>query len=480
MRSPNAGDRDALVCAQRAVDAWRETARVSAPRVPCVSFRVHCVDHEETLGGATTTVAPRYARFVQSATLRVLEGPDAGRTFAWSGASGVVGKHESADYVLSDNAVSRFHCEITTTASHAVVVDLQSRNGLLVDGVAVRRARLRAGAVLTIGRTKLRFEPAGEAPAPTRAGFGGLVGRSPAMVRVLETLEAAAASAATVLVDGETGTGKEAVARALHDASDRAKGPFVVVDCAALPPNLLESELFGHERGAFTGADAAREGAFEAANGGTVFLDEIGELGAELQPKLLRVLERRQIKRVGRARHVAIDVRVVAATNRDLRAEVNAGRFRADLFFRLAVLQVRLPPLRERAGDLPALVDRFLSELHASDEVAALVRAPAVLAELERHTWPGNVRELRNYVERCAALRMRPASVADAPLESVVDASLDLATARDAFIRPHERRYLISLLAANDGNVSSAARSAGVARSHFYRLLWRHGLAWEE
>jgi len=413
---------------------------------------------------------------VPAATLRVVEGPDEGRAFAWNGARAVFGKHESADFVLADNAVSRFHCELASEGDRAVVADLQSKNGVYVDGVAVRRARLRAGATLGMGRTKLCFEPAGEPPRPARVSFGGLVARSDAMARVVERLEAAAASASTVLVDGETGTGKEAVARAIHDASARAGGPFVVVDCASLPANLLESELFGHERGAFTGADVAREGAFEADDGGTVFLDEIGELGAELQPKLLRVLERRQVKRLGRARHAPVDVRVVAATNRDLRAEVNAGRFRADLFFRLAVLQVRLPALRERTDDVPLLVDHFLAQLRVPSEIAALVRAPAVIAELERHAWPGNVRELRNWVERCAALRMLSA-VGDA--EPVVDASCDLATARDAFVRARERAWLASLLAAHAGNVTAAARAAGVARSHFYRLLWRHGLAWE-
>jgi two-component system, NtrC family, response regulator GlrR len=251
-----------------------------------------------------------------------------------------------------------------------------------------------------------------------------------------------------------------------------------VIDCGAVPPDLLESELFGHERGAFTGAVAAREGAFEAAAGGTIFLDEIGELGADLQPKLLRVLERREIKRVGTNKYVPVDVRVVAATNRNLRAEVNAHRFRSDLFYRLAVVKVRLPPLRERLDDLELIVKHILDSLGAAEHPeAAALRTPDFMAHLARHAWPGNVRELRNYLERCMALREQTPIIEDgAETETpTVNAQMPLKLARETWTRTFERRYVEELLRAHQNNVSAAARAAGVDRPYFYRLLWRHG-----
>jgi transcriptional regulator with GAF, ATPase, and Fis domain len=259
----------------------------------------------------------------------------------------------------------------------------------------------------------------------------------------------------------------------------------VVVDCGAIPSELLESELFGHEKGAFTGAASAREGAFELASGGTLFLDEIGELPLELQPKLLRALDRGEVKPVGGGRYTKVDVRVVAATNRDLRAEVNARRFRPDLYYRLAVLTVRLPPLRERMEDLGALSDSILAALAPRyPEAAKELAGPKLAAELARHCWPGNVRELRNYLERCLAMR-RPVTIdpdaaevgaPDAAVVRLADPSLPLKLARERWSRAFERRYLEECLRRNGGNVAAAARAAEVDRMHFYRLLWRHGL----
>jgi DNA-binding NtrC family response regulator len=417
--------------------------------------------------------------------LRVIAGPDEGATLVAKRPRVMVGTHPSCDLILADPTVSRFHLEIGRAPDGRVSVrDLDSTNGTTVDGVAVTGAFLAPGAVLGAGGSRVRFERADDAvkvPTSTRTRFGVMVGAAPAMARLFALLERAAASDATVLLEGETGTGKEAAAESIHRESARSGGPFVVVDCGAIPPDLLESELFGHERGAFTGAVAAREGAFEAASGGTLFLDEIGELGAELQPKLLRALEKREVKRVGRSRYAPVDVRVVAATNRNLRVEVNAGRFRSDLYYRLAVLEVRLPPLRERLEDLPLLVERLLEGLGAAGagRAAAGLRTPAFLAELARHAWPGNVRELRNYLERCVALE------AAAPIEPgvqgpgaapEVDLSRPLREAREAWLRPFERRYLEGLLARHEGNITAAARAAGVDRITFYRLLWRHGL----
>jgi transcriptional regulator with PAS, ATPase and Fis domain len=295
---------------------------------------------------------------------------------------------------------------------------------------------------------------------------------------VFAVLERVAAADSTVLIEGETGTGKEVAAESLHRESPRRDGPLIVVDCGAIPADLLESELFGHEKGAFTGAVVGREGAFEAASKGTIFLDEIGEIAPALQPKLLRVLERREVKRVGSNRYQPVDVRVLAATNRNLLAEVNEGRFRSDLYYRLAVVQVRLPTLRERAEDIPLLVEHILSSLGAAERPeAAQLRTREFLAELQQHAWPGNVRELRNYVERCLTLR-ESAPLAAAPMDgaAVFDSTRPLREARESWTRTFERRYLQEVLDRAGGNVSAAARAAGVDRIHFYRLLWRHGI----
>jgi transcriptional regulator with GAF, ATPase, and Fis domain len=240
-----------------------------------------------------------------------------------------------------------------------------------------------------------------------RERFGRMVGLSSAMQMVFDVLGKASGSEATILLEGETGTGKEVSAEAIHRGSPRREKPFLVVDCGAMPPQLLESELFGHERGAFTGAVASRLGVFEAANGGTVFLDEIGELSIDLQPKLLRVLERREVRRVGTNNHLPVNVRLIAATNRSLREQVAAHKFRSDLFYRLAVVEVKLPPLRDRLPDLPLLVEHIVRNLGTiiDEQTMSVVRSAEFLSALARHNWPGNIRELRNYLERCVALR---------------------------------------------------------------------------
>jgi two-component system response regulator GlrR len=420
---------------------------------------------------------------VQRFWLVVLSGADAGATHASSGDRVILGTHESAGFVLHDEAVSRFHCELCLVDGRPVLRDLGSKNGTLLDGVAVGVAYPRAGSVLTLGRTEIRFELQRDPvrlPLSTRDRFGRMVGTGVAMRRAFALLERAAASDATVLLEGETGTGKEVAAESIHLEGARRDGPFVVVDCAAIPQNLLESELFGHEKGAFTGASGAREGAFEAASGGTIFLDEIGELGLDLQPRLLRALERRHVKRVGGNAYVPVDVRVVAATNRNLRQEVNERRFRSDLYYRLAVVEVRLPSLRERREDLPALVEHILAGLGAAGDDAAALRRPEFVAELARHEWQGNVRELRNYLERCLTLREEIPLVAGAPGEeggaALPDTSQPLRTARERWTRVLEKRYVEAVLARSGGNVAAAAREAGVDRMYFYRLLWKYGL----
>jgi transcriptional regulator with PAS, ATPase and Fis domain len=316
--------------------------------------------------------------------------------------------------------------------------------------------------------------------------FGRMVGQSAAMRTLFALLRRASASDATVLIEGETGTGKEVSALAIHEESARVKGPFVVVDCGAIPSQLLESELFGYERGAFTGAIAARTGAFEAADGGTIFLDEIGELNLDLQPKILRALESRKVKRVGSNIYSPIDVRVIAATNRSLRDEVAARRFRSDLYYRLAVLHIKLPPLRERKSDLPALVDDVVEQLGlGQSEVAAVLRSAHFIDQLAAYQWPGNVRQLRNYLERRVALgdAIAPPGTETSPPptngkseEPTIDLDQTLKTAREEWNSIFEARYLGALLARHANNVSAAARAAGVNRVHLYRLLRRYGL----
>lgn len=407
--------------------------------------------------------------------LTVVEGPDAGMERFSKGPTAVVGSHESADVALTDRAVSRFHCELGVEGDRIRVRDLDSRNGTLVDGVTVLHALVGSGATIAVGRSRIRLSLGGEPvkiAVAEETSFGLLVGKSVAMRAVMALLSRAAASDATVLLEGETGTGKEVAAESIHRESSRRNGPLVVVDCGAIPAELLESELFGHEKGSFTGAVKARTGAFQAAGGGTIFLDEIGELPPALQPKLLRALQERQIKSVGTERYVPVDVRVIAATNRNLRSEVNAGRFRSDLYYRLAVLEVRLPPLRERREDIPLLVEHMLARMGMQDrpEVRELFTG-SLLEELSRCSWQGNVRELRNYVERCLALR----AIAEIPLPVTAPGEKPLQSlkaAREEF----ERAYLKDILERHGGNVSAAARAAGVDRIQFYRMLWRNGL----
>ncbi len=406
-----------------------------------------------------------------------------GEGYQSEGASCSIGSHPSNQLVLKDRTVSRFHCEIRADEKGVRIYDLESRNGLFVDGVRVESCWLKEGSTIQLGHASLRFHVIPERtviPISPKERFGPLLGRSVAMRTVFAVLERIASSSSTVLIEGATGTGKEATAEALHEASERADGPFVVVDCGAIPGALLESELFGHEKGSFTGAVAQRIGAFEAANGGTVFLDELGELPPELQPKLLRVLEQRTIRRLGNTERLPVDVRVVAATNRRLRQEVNEGRFRSDLYYRLAVIKVELPPLRSRQGDIPMLCKIFLDQLGASDEVRDKLLAPQFIRRLEQAAWPGNVRELRNHLERCMvleqALPLGHGHTNTADPTTAIDPTLSYAEARQRAIAGFESSYLRSLLEFHGGNVSQAARAAGIDRAYLHRLLRRHGL----
>jgi transcriptional regulator with GAF, ATPase, and Fis domain len=395
-----------------------------------------------------------------------------------------VGSHPTNDIALADPMVSRFHCRIQRSRTWTLT-DSGSLNGTRLAGVSVRDADLvLPECVIELGASRLRVREAAPASAAAIAGapsFGGLFGASPPMRRLFDLLRRVAKADANVLIEGESGTGKELIAAEIVRRGARASRPFVVVDCGAMARSLIESELFGHARGAFTGADQARVGAFEAADGGTVFLDEIGELPIDMQPKLLRVLETGEVRRIGENQLRKVDVRVIAATNRNLEREVNHGRFREDLFFRLSVVTLRVPPLRERLDDLPLLVGCFLAALGSSDK--SHLFTPELYDEMSRHVWPGNVRELRNFVERTVVLegsaspsggdRARPSSP---PPPMSIDIERPFREAKDSLIDAFERSYLTALLAWSDGNVSRAARKADIDRMYLHRLLQRHGL----
>jgi transcriptional regulator with PAS, ATPase and Fis domain len=424
----------------------------------------------------------RHANVVAGFRVSVVEGAPP-KSFDASSARCAIGSQEGNDIQLEDRSVSRFHCEIAIDGILPRIRDLASKNGTIVDGVRVVEAFLRSGSLIRVGGVTLRFdllENVSRVPVSQSAEFHGLVGQSVAMRMALALVERAATSNMTVLLEGETGTGKGKAAEAIHRGSPRAKKPFLVVDCGAIPANLLESELFGHERNAFTGAGERRIGAFEEASGGTIFLDEIGEMPIELQPKLLRVLESKEIRRLGSNQHQKVDVRIVAATNRDLRTEVNAARFRADLYFRLAVLRITLPPLRQRQEDLPALAAELLDRIGAGEEAKAALLTPEMTGGLRRAAWPGNVRELRNYLERSLVFQ-EPQPLGEAAPKAEargpeVDPSMPYAEARQRALDAFERTYVRALIDRHGGKVSAAAAAAGTGRVYLYKLARKHGI----
>jgi DNA-binding NtrC family response regulator len=426
-----------------------------------------------------TKLQPRPVRLVHKLRVAVIAGADAGATCAPDdGARLAVGTAEDNALVLRDPAVSRYHLELSRTPAGVEVIDLGSRNGTWVGNVRVQRAIVPAGTQIKIGDTTLAVEDAGSALAPPPPAdvprTADLVGDSEGIREVARLVHKLARVDSSVLIQGETGTGKEVVARAIHEASPRRDKELVIVDCGSMPASLIASLLFGHEKGAFTGADQRRAGAFERADGGTVLLDEIGELPLDVQPALLGVLERRAFTRVGGSQSITVDVRVLAATHRDLRAEVNAGRFRADLYYRLAVAKVLLPPLRERPEDIEPLVAHFVQRLTGVAELGPL--APAMDA-LRAHPWSGNIRELRNVVE--AALVMGELDLGGAQPTRALAPAGDLASYRDAraaALARFESEYLKTLIERAGGNASEAARLARMDRPYLLTLLRKHGL----
>ena len=417
--------------------------------------------------------------------LLVVKGQDRGESIAVGDHVVTLGSGSGSDVLLSDPTVSRRHLSVEPGEDGVIVRDLGSTNGSFVQGARFQELTLGFGAEVTIGHTILKYVPDEEALDPTPAdeeAFGSLVGRDPKLRKLFRLLGDVANTEATVLLEGETGTGKELLAEEIHRHSARGAGPFVVFDCGAVPSELIESALFGHVRGAFTGAISDRRGAFAEANGGTIFLDEIGELSPEVQPVLLRALDKHAIRPVGGPSYENVSVRVVAATNRNLRNEMNAKHFREDLYYRLAVVRVSVPALRQRLDDIPLLAEHFVRQFCGDRHIEI---GPRELDRLKQHAWPGNVRELRNVIERACALchgdrleidetfEVRP--VSDAPAGGV-DLDLPFKQAKARVIDAFEREYIQALLKRHKGNLSAASRSAEVDRKHFRELLRKHGL----
>jgi DNA-binding NtrC family response regulator len=420
--------------------------------------------------------------------LLILSGDDAGSSVSLEPRSYRLGSDPSCDVVLKDRTVSRQHLTLEVREDGVLARDSGSRNGSFCEGMRFTELEVRLGAVFRLGAIELKIVPEDSRerviPPSPNSRFGALVGGSRKMREVFTLLERLAAGDSDVLIEGETGTGKEGCAEGIHQASQRREGPFVIVDLAGIAPTLIESELFGHVKGAFTGAQTDRAGVFERADGGTVFLDEVGELPLDIQPRLLRVLERRQVKRVGANDYRTANVRVVAATHVNLEEAVKAGKFREDLFHRLAVLRVTLPPLRERPEDIPLLIDTVLERMK---------RPPSALSDqtralLAQYPWPGNVRELRNIVDRVVNMGEavlpevaptpggKPAAAAVAGAAATTDLELPFKEAKERLIEGFERDYLKSLIERCEGNISRAAREAGIARLYVRKLLKKHGL----
>ena len=447
---------------------------------------------KNTVATIHSEALPGFAK-ARSCQLLVVDGPDAGRAVSLDKAASNdpsegrelrVGSGEDCDLVLTGERGSRHHLGVTESAGRFLVRDLGSKNGTLYEGSLVTEVRVGAGATFKLGRSFLRIQPRPQplevVPSQARR-FGDLVAESLSMREIFAVLELAATSDVTVLLEGETGTGKELAARAIHERSTRRGGPFVAIDCGALPETLLESELFGHVRGAFTGAAQSRAGAFQRAHGGTIFLDELGSIPPAVQARLLRVLEERVVRPVGADQEKRVDVRVLAASPIDLTTRVAEGAFRPDLFYRLSVVRVVLPALRARREDLSVLV----TELMRRRGLTAGRMVGPNLDRLNAHTWPGNLRELRNVIDRAIALSPGAQSFAELRVHitpQAADEALTVRTdlpfteAKAAVLQTFELRYLRDVLQRCEGNISAAARQSGLDRKHLRTLLRKYGL----
>jgi transcriptional regulator with PAS, ATPase and Fis domain len=437
----------------------------------------------------TRTGAPR-SLLLQKAKLLLISGTEQGREVVIDKDVFTIGAGSQNDLIVPDPAASRRHCEIHQRTEGFMLRDLGSTNGTIVQGVRVCEVYLTQGVEFQVGTTRMVFCPLHETvsyPLSARESFGRLNGASTAMRRVFHLAETYARTDAAVLIQGETGTGKELMADALHAYSTRSKKPFVVIDCGALAKGVIESELFGHAKGSFTGAGSERIGAFEQADGGTVFLDEIGELDLSLQPKLLRALEKKEVRRMGANTVRHVDVRIIAATNRNLEREVREGRFREDLYYRLSIVKIELPPLRQRKDDIPLLVQCFLKELTGSGDPKDWPDFERSMALFRQHDWPGNARELRNVVEMAvrgaagridlgACLTLGRINETAPGAEAEGSSDMPFKQAKNQLVGHFEKDYIEKLLERNEGNISRAAREAQIERAYLQRLVRKHDL----
>ena len=420
---------------------------------------------------------------VVTCDLVVVEGPDEGVAVALEESPTTVGSLESCDLTLSDGRVSRRHLRVESEGDRFTIRDLDSENGVVYRGSLVAEASVQPGATVKIGRSYLRIQPRAEPVEVTpsqRRRFGDMVAESLSMRETFAVMELAADADCNLLITGETGTGKQLAAKAIHGASDRAGKPFVTVDCGALPENLLESELFGHVDGAFTGASGSRRGAFRRADGGTVFLDELDSMPADAQARLLRVCEEQVVRPLGADEETDVDVRIVGA-GRELKSRVADGAFRSDLYYRLSVIHIEIPPLRERLEDIAPIARELLRNRGFDVEEVGGVN----LERLRAHGWPGNVRELRNVLDRAVALSPGAETFEDlavrieterrdSPLS--VRADLPFKEAKQKLVDEFEKRYLLDLYERCDGNISETARTADLNRKYLRKLLKRHNI----
>ncbi len=428
---------------------------------------------------------------VQKCKLLAVSGPLKGREFVVTSDTFTMGSGRTNDLMLEDSTVSRRHCEIQLIPEGYSIRDLGSTNGTYVQGVRIKSAFLDEGTEFQLGSTRLVFCPLQEMmeyKLSNEEAFGKLLGRSVPMRRVFYVAERFAKTDSTIMIEGETGTGKEVLAEEIHRHSTRSDKPFIVIDCASLAKDLVASELFGHGKGAFTGAITDRVGAFEHAEGGTVFLDEIGDLTPELQPQLLRVIEKREVKRVGSNTIRKINVRIISATNKKLQNEVNSGNFREDLYFRLSVINMELPPLRKRKDDIAMLAEAFLKEFIGSKAPLEVANIDEAARAFRNHDWPGNVRELRNLVEIASHSEQRPIDLAaflylartrrshNNEPNSRFTADRPFKVVKQELIQEFEMHYIADLLKRHSDNVSQAARHADIERAYLQRLIRKYGL----
>ncbi len=426
---------------------------------------------------------PAFTRQTQGGILLAIKGPDRGESVQVRADKPIFfGSGPDCEMSLTDKTVSRKHLLAEFNGTDLVLKDQDSTNGTFIKGSRFKEITVGFGAEFRLGRTVIKYLPEEESidvePAEEQS-FGQMIGGDTKMRQLFKLMHDVAGTSATVLIEGETGTGKELIAEELHNHSDRKDGPFVVFDCGSVPRELIESALFGHVKGSFTGAITDRKGAFADAHGGTIFLDEIGEMALDLQPSLLRVLDKRAVRRVGANAYEDIDVRVVAATNRDLRQEVQKKNFREDLYYRLAVIRLSVPPLRERGNDIPVLIDHFVKSFSREEKLNV---SPEDMSALRRHSWPGNVRELRNSIERACVLskgdyiNLEGALGDDAAPAVGFRTDLPFKQAKGQLVEMFEREYIEDLMTRHKMNLSAAAREAEIDRKHLRELIRKYDL----